>query len=231
MKMRSKRFKLLKVYTSTLPLYINLRNATSIIKKLTTAKFSETFEAHITLNINPRYPNQQLCSNLILPNNFVKNQKIAVLTSEANIDYALSLGVFIAGCDDLLKKIYQNKFDFDILIATSEISEKLLKVSHILGPKGLMPSPKSGTLTRNLEKTISEYNQGKFEYKVDKNGTVHIPFGKTNLSNEELKENLITIYNSLHKNKPTGLRGKYIKSFYICSTMSPSLNIDLNSFN
>lgn len=231
MKTRSKRFQLLKSYTSTLPLSLNIDSATSILKKLAIAKFSETFEAHITLNIDPRKPNQQLCSNLTLPHNFIKNKKIAVLTSESNIDYALSLGVSIAGCDDLLKKISQNKFDFDILIATWEISDKLLKVSHILGRRGLMPSPKFGTLTKNLQKTISEYDKGKIEYKSDKNGIVHISFGKSNLSNDELKENLIAIYNSLHKNKPIGLRGKYIKSFYICSTMSPSLNININSFN
>lgn len=229
--MRSKRFKFLKSYTSTLPLSLHIDNAISILKQLVTAKFLETFDAHIALNIDPRKPNQQLSTSLILPNHFIKNKKIAVLTSESNIDYALSLGVFTAGCDDLLKKISQNKFDFDILIATSEVSDKLLKVSHILGRRGLMPSPKSGTLTKNLQKTILEYNKGKVEYKSDKNGIVHISFGKSKLSNDQLKENLIAIYNSLHKNKPMGLRGKYIKSFYICSTMSPSLNININSFS
>lgn len=228
MKKHSKRFQILKSYTSTLPFILSLSDAISIIKKLATAKFSETFEAHVRLNIDPRHRNQQLSSTIILPNNFTKNQKIAVLTSQSNVNYALSLGVFMAGCEDLLEKINQNKFDFDILIATSDISEKLLKISHILGPKGLMPSPKSGTLTRNLQQTISEYNQGKFEYKIDKNGIVHIPFGKAELSDSALKDNLIAIYNSLCKNKPLNIKGKYIKSFYVCSTMSPSLKIDTN---
>ncbi len=226
MEKHSKRFKELKNHILSGVEY-DLDFAIDFLKTLATAKFCETFEVHVSLNIDPKNSSQQIRSSLILPHKFNKKQIIAVLTSESKINYALELGANIAGSDDLIEQIAKNRINFDILIATYDVSDKLSKISRILGPKGLMPSPKRGNLTKNLEQTIFEYIQGKFEYKTDKTGVIHIPFGNVNLSNEALKSNFLKIYSSLYR--PIGLKGKYFKSCYICSTMSPSLKINLDS--
>jgi large subunit ribosomal protein L1 len=207
-----------------------LDNAITLLKKLGNAKFIESVEAHISLNIDPKYANQQLRTSLILPNGTGKKLRIAVFTQADLVQEMLDLGAYIAGEDDLIENINSEKFDFDLLITTPNLMPKLAKLGRILGPKGLMPSPKSGTVTTNLAKTINEFNQGKLEYKADKTGIVHLRFGKINFLEQELKENLTAVYNSIEKNKPSGARGKYFKSFTICTSMSPSINLELNTF-
>ena len=132
--------------------------------------------------------------------------------------------------DELIKEITNGNLNFDLLIATPNMMPKLAKLGRVLGPKGLMPSPKSGTVSNTLKSTLTEFKKGKFEYKADKTGVVHINFGKSDFTNTQLIENLTALYNSIEKNRPSGVKGKYFKSLYICTTMGSSIQLDLNAF-
>ena len=200
-----------------------------LLKDLATAKFIESVEAHISLNIDPKYANQQLRTSLILPNGNGKELKIAVFTDPDYVKEALNAGATIVGSDDLLEDMNSGELNFDILITTPQLMPKLAKLGRVLGPKGLMPSPKSGTVTQNITAAINEFKKGKLEYRADKTGIVHLGFGKVSFSVEQLEENLQAIFNSIEKNKPSGVKGRYFKSIYICTTMSPSINIELSS--
>jgi len=204
--------------------------AVSLVKKLATAKFTESVEAHISLNIDPKYANQQLRTSLVLPNGTGKSLRIAVFTEADYVSEALAMGATVAGSDDLIEEMSAGKLDFDLLITTPQLMPKLAKLGRVLGPKGLMPSPKSGTVTTNLKEAINEFKKGKLEYRADKTGIVHLSFGKADFSEEQLKENLIAVHSSIEKNKPTGVKGRYFKSFNICTTMSPGVTVELNSF-
>jgi large subunit ribosomal protein L1 len=208
----------------------SVEQAIPLIKKIGTAKFIESVEAHVSLNIDPKYANQQLRTSLVLPNGTGKSLRIAVFTDADNVADVLKMGATVAGSDDLIEDISTGKLNFDLLITTPQLMPKLAKLGRVLGPKGLMPSPKSGTVTQNLAETINEFKKGKLEYRADKTGIVHLSFGKVNFSEEQLKENLIAVYNSIEKNKPSGVKGKYFKSFNICTTMSPSIRIELSAF-
>lgn len=201
-----------------------------LVKKLGNTKFLESVEAHICLNIDPKYANQQLRTSLVLPNGTGKTLRIAVFTEPDYVDEVLKMGANVAGADDLIEEINAGKLDFDLLITTPQLMPKLAKLGRVLGPKGLMPSPKSGTVTTNLKEAINEFKKGKLEYRADKTGIVHMSFGKVNFSEEQLKENLLAVYSSIEKNKPTGVKGRYFKSFNICTTMSPSITVEMNSF-
>ena len=204
--------------------------AVTLLKQLGNAKFVESVEAHVSLNIDPKYANQQLRTSLVLPNGTGKTLKIAVFTEADYVQEVLKMGAAVAGADDLIEDINAGKLDFDILITTPQLMPKLAKLGRVLGPKGLMPSPKSGTVTTNLREAINEFKKGKLEYRADKTGIVHLSFGKVDFSEEQLRENLVAVYNSIEKNKPTGVKGRYFKSFNICTTMSPGLKIELSSF-
>jgi len=204
--------------------------AVGMIKELGTAKFIESVEAHVSLNIDPKYANQQLRTSLVLPNGTGKTLRIAVFTEADYVAEVLKMGADVAGSDDLIEEINSGKLDFDLLITTPQLMPKLAKLGRVLGPKGLMPSPKSGTVTTNLLDSINEFKKGKLEYRADKTGIVHLSFGKANFSEEQLRENLLAVYNSIEKNKPTGVKGRYFKSFNVCTTMSPAVTIELASF-
>jgi large subunit ribosomal protein L1 len=228
MKKYSKRIKNLK--TLIAEEFSSFDQAIQLVKQLGTAKFVESVEAHVSLNIDPKYANQQLRTSLVLPNGTGKTIRIAVFTEPDYVEEALKLGATIAGSDDLIEEINSGNLNFDLLITTPQLMPKLAKLGRVLGPKGLMPSPKSGTVTQNLAQAINEFQKGKVEYRADKTGIVHLSFGKVNFSADQLKENLLAVYNSIEKNKPTGVKGRYFKSFFICTTMSPSIEVDLNSF-
>ena len=228
MKKYSKRVKLLNSLI-TKEIY-PLKESIELLKKLGTAKFVESVEAHVSLNIDPKYANQQLRTSLVLPNGTGKNLRIAVFTEADYVDEVLKMGATIAGSDDLLEEMSAGKLDFDLLITTPQLMPKLAKLGRVLGPKGLMPSPKSGTVTQNLKEAINEFKKGKLEYRADKTGIVHLSFGKASFTEAQLIENLVALHSSIEKNKPTGVKGRYFKSFYICTTMSPSLSVDLSTF-
>ena len=208
--------------------YSNLEEAIVTLKETSTTKFVETVELHANLNIDPKYADQQLRTTVTLPHGVGKQVTIAVLTNEENFNEAQSANADIVGNDDLIERITQGDIGFDLLIATPNMMPKLAKLGRVLGPKGLMPSPKSGTVTSTLESTLTEFKKGKFEYKADKTGIVHVSFGKSDFSNTQLVENLKALYNSIEKNRPSGVKGKYFKSLYICTTMGSSIQLDLN---
>ena len=211
-------------------IYSNLEDAIKILKETATAKFTESVELHANLNIDPKYANQQLRSTVTLPHGIGKELKIAVLTNEENFEEARLAGADIIGNDDLIEEITKGTINFDLLIATPNMMPKLAKLGRVLGPKGLMPSPKSGTVSSTLESTLTEFKKGKFEYKADKTGIVHVNFGKTDFTEVQLIENLTSLYKSIEQNRPSGVKGKYFKSLFICTTMGSSIKLDLNIF-
>lgn len=211
-------------------IYTNNEEAIKVLKETATTKFIETVELHANLNIDPKYADQQLRTTVTLPHGIGKNIKIAVLTNEANFIEAKENGADQVGNDDLIDRLSQGIIDFDLLIATPEMMPKLAKLGRILGPKGLMPSPKSGTVTTTIADTLSEFKKGKFEYKADKTGSVHISFGKSDFTDLQLVENLKALYQSIEQNRPSGVKGKYFRSIFICTTMGPSLKLDTNIF-
>lgn len=210
--------------------YTNLEKAIELLKKTANAKFIESVELHANLNLDPKYANQQLRTTITLPHGVGKKIKIAVLANEQNILNAQEANADIVGNDDLINEISRGNINFDLLITTPDMMPKLAKLGRVLGPKGLMPSPKSGTVSTNLKSTIEDFKKGKFEYKADRTGIVHVTFGKSNFTEKQLIKNLQSLYKSIEQNRPIGVKGKYFKSLYICNTMGPSIPLDLNVF-
>ena len=211
--------------------YSNIEEAITILKETATTKFVESVELHANLNIDPKYADQQLRTTVTLPNGVGKQTIIAVLTNEENFSEAKSAGADLVGNDELIEQITQGNINFDLLIATPNMMPKLAKLGRVLGPKGLMPSPKSGTVSSTLASTLMEFKKGKFEYKADKTGIVHVNFGKSDFTNIQLIENLKALYQSIEQNRPSGVKGKYFKSLFICTSMGPSIKLDLEMFN
>ena len=211
-------------------IFANTEEAIKILKETATAKFTETVELHANLNIDPKYADQQLRTTVTLPHGVGKSIKIAVLTNDANIAEAQSAGGDIVGNTDLIEQISQGNIEFDLLIATPDMMPKLAKLGRVLGPKGLMPSPKSGTVTTTLTETLSDFKKGKFEYKADKTGVVHVSFGKSSFTETQLVENLTALHQSIEQNRPSGVKGKYFKNIFICTSMGPSIQLGLDIF-
>jgi len=211
-------------------IHSSLEEAIISLQETATAKFNESVELHANLNIDPKYADQQLRTTVTLPHGVGKSMRIAVLTNETNFSEAKKGGADITGSQDLIDEISQGNIDFDLLVATPDMMPKLAKLGRVLGPKGLMPSPKSGTVSTNLPETLSEFKKGKFEYKADKAGVVHVSFGKANFSKNQLIENLTSLYESIDQNRPTGVKGKYVKSLFICASMGPSIQLETNAF-
>ncbi len=204
--------------------------ALNLLKETATAKFIETAEAHISLRLDTKYADQQLRTTVILPKGTGKKIRIGVIAQGEKVNESLSAGADLAGSDELIQDILKGVINFDRLIATPDMMPAIAKLGKILGPRGLMPSPKSGTVTSDVKGAIEEFKKGKLEYRADKSGIVHLPFGKTDFSVEDLLANLEIVQESIDKNRPSGAKGRYWKSFYICSTMGPSISIDINNF-
>jgi large subunit ribosomal protein L1 len=210
--------------------YFTLEEAIKALRLTATAKFVESVELHANLNIDPKYADQQLRATVSLPNGIGKQIKIAVLTNEENFDEAKLANADIVGNESLIEDINKGNFNFDLLITTPDMMPKLAKLGRILGPKGLMPSPKSGTVTNSLRETLSEFKKGKFEYRADKTGIVHVNFGKISFTNDQLRENLLALYKSIEQNRPAGVKGKYFKTLFISTSMGSSIKLNLDMF-
>ena len=206
------------------------KEALQLVKDTATAKFDESIEAHISLKLDTKYADQQLRTTIVLPKGTGKQVRIAVLAEGDKIKEALDAGADIAGGQDLIQDIMQGMLDFDRLIATPDLMPSIAKLGKVLGPRGLMPSPKSGTVTPDVKSAIEEFKKGKLEYRADKTGVVHMSFGKASFSVDDMLANLEALQESVDKNRPSGVKGKYWRSFYICSTMGPSVQLDISDF-
>nr|QCI08287.1 ribosomal protein L1 [Pterothamnion crispum] len=202
--------------------------ALNLLKDLSNTKFIETLEANIVLGLDPKYADQQLRASVILPKGTGKEVRVAVIAKGNQINEALSAGADIVGAEDFIEEISKGRLDFDKLIATPDVMLLIAKLGRLLGPRGLMPSPKAGTVTTELTSSIQEFKSGKLEYRVDRTGIVHVPLGKLNFSVEDLNLNFKAIQESIDKNRPSGAKGKYWKSCYLSSTMGPSIPININ---
>lgn len=202
--------------------------AIHLLQNCSNVNFVETIEAHIALTLDPKYVDQQLRSTVILPKGTGKIVKVAVVTQGQKLQEAISANADICGSHDLIEEIASGRLDFDKLIATPDVMPLLAKLGRILGPRGLMPSPKAGTVTNNIANTIQEFKVGKLEYKLDRSGIVHVPFGKLNFPAQDLNINFMALQSSINKNRPSSAKGKYWKSVYLSTTMGPSLPININ---
>ena len=218
MRKRSRRFCDVLLQIDKNKLYSPLE-AITLLKKISSVKFVETVEVHIVLGLDPKYADQQLRATVTLPKGTGKNIRVAVITKGEKIAEAVSAGADLVGSEDLIDEIIKGRLDFDKLIATPDIMLLIAKLGRVLGPRGLMPSPKAGTVTTEIKHAISEFKSGKLEYKIDRTGIIHLPIGNINFSSEDLYTNLKTLQESIDKNRPSGAKGKYWKSLYLSSTM------------
>ena len=204
--------------------------AVELLEKTNTVKFDPTVEVHFNLGIDPKHADQMVRSTITLPNGSGKTSKICAFT-DGSIDDAKNAGAVIAGGPELVDDIAKGNvdIDFDVCVATPSMMRHLGKIARVLGPKGLMPNPKAGTVSPKIEEAIKEIANGKFEFKNDKQGNVHSIFGKLSFGKEKLVENLNYFVNLVNEIKPSGAKGEYMKAAYICNAMGPSIKLDLST--
>ena len=203
-----------------------LAEAIELLRKVNYAKFDAGIELAVKTNANPKYNDQMLRATTILPHGTGKTKKVAVFITEDRADEARKAGADIAGYENLLADIKAGKADFDVLITTPELIRELAPVAKQLGPKGLMPSPKAGTVTLNVAQAVEETKKGKIEFRLDKTGNVHALVGKLSFDNTKLIENIESLMKAIEENKPTGVKGKLVKKVVVATTMSPGVQVE-----
>ncbi|MGE6858676.1 50S ribosomal protein L1 [Bacillus pumilus] len=209
----------------------DVAEAVSLTKKATTAKFDATVEVAFRLGVDPRKNDQQIRGAVVLPNGTGKTQRVLVFAKGEKAKEAEAAGADYVGDSDYITKIQQGWFEFDVIVATPDMMGEVGKIGRVLGPKGLMPNPKTGTVTFEVEKAINEIKAGKVEYRVDKAGNIHAPIGKVSFEDEKLVENFATIYDTILKAKPAAAKGVYVKNVSVTSTMGPGVKVDPSSFS
>lgn len=208
-----------------------LKEAIELSTKTSTTKFDSTVELHVRLGVDPRQADQNLRDNLVLPAGTGKTVRVAVFADEDVAKEAKKAGADVAGNEDFLKQLDKGVIDFDVLIATPNVMAKLSKYARVLGPKGLMPNPKSGTVTTDVKKAIEQSKAGKVEYRVDSTGIVHLGVGKVSFGTKKLSENIDAVVASIKQNKPASLKGTYVKSVALTTSMGPSIKVSVNELS
>ena len=209
-----------------------LEEAITLIKKIKFAKFDETVEVHMRLGVDPKHADQMVRGTVVMPNGLGKSKKVLVIASGDKQREATEAGADFVGGEDMVNKIQsENWTDYDAVIATPDMMRSVGKLGKVLGPRGLMPNPKTGTVTPDVAKAIQEIKAGKVEFRVDKTGIIHAPIGKISFAAEKLVENASTLISAVIKAKPTVAKGKYVKSTTLCSTMSPGVSVDTTPFS
>ncbi|MBU9710821.1 50S ribosomal protein L1 [Evansella tamaricis] len=224
-----------KKYTDALKLVDRERvyevsEAVELIKKTATAKFDETVELAARLGVDPKKADQQIRGAVVLPNGTGKTQRVLVFAKGEKAKDAEAAGADYVGEEDLINKVNQGWFDFDVVVATPDMMAQVGKLGRVLGPKGLMPNPKTGTVTFDVTKAVNEIKAGKVEYRVDKSGNIHVPVGKVSFEDGKLIENIQTIIETLLKAKPAASKGTYMRNVSIASTMGPGVKVNVANY-
>lgn len=208
----------------------DLNEALELVKQTAKANFDETVEMAVRLGVDPRKNDQQVRGAVVLPNGTGKTQRVLVFAKGDKVKEAEAAGADFVGDQEYINKINQGWFDFDVIVATPDMMAEVGKLGRVLGPKGLMPNPKTGTVTFEVEKAVKEIKAGKVEYRVDKAGNVHAPIGKVSFDNEKLAENFEAVVDALVKAKPSAAKGTYMKNISISSTMGPGVRVNPAAF-
>ncbi|HIC44714.1 MAG TPA: 50S ribosomal protein L1 [Sulfurimonas sp.] len=224
--MASKRYKQLSEKIDATKAF-SVADAAAFMGELKSAKFDETVEISMNLNVDPRHADQMIRGAIVLPNGTGKTVRVAVFAKGAKADEAKAAGADIVGTDDLVDQIKEGVFNFDVVVAAPDCMGLVGKIGRILGPKGMMPNPKTGTVTPDVAQAVKNLQGGQVNYRVDKKGNIHAGIGKVSFSATALEENLRTFFVSINKQKPASVKGKYIKSAALSLTMSPAIKFDL----
>ena len=205
------------------------KEAIALAKKISTTKFDSSLEASFVLNVDPRQAEQNIRGAMVLPHGTGKTQRVLVITQGAKEDEAKAAGADFVGGADMIQQIQGGWFDFDIIVATPDMMGQLGKLGKLLGPKGLMPNPKTGTVTMDVAKAIDEIKKGKVEYRVDKDGNINVLFGKVSFTEEALVENFKALYDRILKARPVTVKGTYLKGVTVSTTMGPGIKVTVDS--
>ena len=208
-----------------------LEEAVPLVQKVKFAKFDETVELHLRLGVDPKHADQMVRGTVVLPNGLGKSKRVLVIASGDKLREAEEAGADMVGGDDMVQKIQGGWIDFDAVIATPDMMRSVGRLGKVLGPRGLMPNPKTGTVTVDITKAVTETKAGKVEFRVDKTGIIHVPVGKTSFDTGKLTENARTLIQAVVKAKPAASKGKYVRSVTLCSTMGPGVHLDVTPYN
>ncbi|MCX6635083.1 MAG: 50S ribosomal protein L1 [Acidobacteria bacterium] len=210
----------------------SLEDAVPLVQKVKFTKFDETVELHMRLGVDPKHADQMVRGTVVLPNGLGKSKRVLVIASGEKIREAEEAGADFVGGDDMVEKIQKhNWLDYDAVVATPDMMRQVGRLGKILGPRGLMPNPKTGTVTMDVGRAVREVKAGKVEFRVDKTGVIHAPVGKVGFATDKLLENASSVIQAVIKAKPAVAKGKYVRSATICSTMGPGVSLDVTNMN